>query len=115
MISQQTIQQILSRIDITEIIGGFVKLKKRGVNYLGLCPFHNEKTPSFTVSPAKEIYKCFGCGRSGNAISFLMEHEKYSYVEALKWLANKYNVEIEEKELSPEARQQQQFADSLYI
>lgn len=115
MISQQTIQQILSRIDIIEIVGGFVKLKKRGTNYLGLCPFHNEKTPSFTVSPAKEIYKCFGCGRSGNTISFLMEHEKYSYVEALRWLAARYNVEIEEKELSPEARQQQQTADSLYI
>jgi len=115
MISQQTIQQILSRIDIIEIVGGFVKLKKRGTNYLGLCPFHNEKTPSFTVSPAKEIYKCFGCGRSGNTISFLMEHEKYSYVEALRWLAARYNVEVEEKELSPEARQQQQVAESLYI
>jgi DNA primase len=115
MIAQQTIQQILSRIDIIEIIGGFVKLKKRGVNYLGLCPFHNEKTPSFTVSPVKEIYKCFGCGRSGNTISFLMEHEKYSYAEALRWLAARYNVEIEEKELSPEVRQQQQIAESLYI
>src|SRR5579859_1032135 len=115
MISQQTIQQILSRIDIIEIVGGFVKLKKRGTNYLGLCPFHNEKTPSFTVSPAKEIYKCFGCGRSGNTISFLMEHEKYSYAEALRWLAARYNVEVEEKELSPEARQQQQVAESLYI
>ena len=96
MISQNTIQQILGRIDIIDVVGGFVKLKKRGANYLGLCPFHNEKTPSFTVSPAKEIYKCFGCGKSGNTISFFMEHEKYSYVEALKWLANKYNVEIEE-------------------
>ncbi len=115
MISQQTIQQILSRIDIIEIVGGFVKLKKRGANYLGLCPFHNEKTPSFTVSPAKEIYKCFGCGRSGNTISFLMELEKYSYAEALRWLAARYNVEVEEKELSPELRQQQQTADSLYI
>ncbi len=115
MISQQTIQQILSRIDIIEIVGGFVKLKKRGANYLGLCPFHNEKSPSFTVSPAKEIYKCFGCGRSGNTISFLMEHEKYSYAEALRWLAARYNVEIEEKELSPEVRQQQQVAESLYI
>ena len=115
MISQQTIQQILSRIDIIEIVGGFVKLKKRGANYLGLCPFHNEKTPSFTVSPAKEIYKCFGCGRSGNTISFLMELEKYSYAEALRWLAARYNVEIEEKELSPELRLQQQTADSLYI
>jgi len=115
MISQQTIQQILSRIDIIEIVGGFVRLKKRGTNYLGLCPFHNEKSPSFTVSPVKEIYKCFGCGRSGNTISFLMEHEKYSYAEALRWLAAKYNVEIEEKEQSPELRQQQQVADSLYI
>jgi DNA primase len=115
MISQQTIQQILSRIDIIEIIGGFVKLKKRGVNYLGLCPFHNEKSPSFTVSPVKEIYKCFGCGRSGNTISFLMEHEKYSYAEALRWLAARYNVEVEEKEISPELRQQQQVAESLYI
>ena len=85
------------------------------MNYLGLCPFHNEKTPSFTVSPAKEIYKCFGCGRSGNAISFLMEHEKYSYVEALKWLAEKYNVEIEETETNPELKMQRQTADSLYI
>ena len=115
MISQQTIQQILSRIDIIEIVGAFVKLKKRGTNYLGLCPFHNEKTPSFTVSPAKEIYKCFGCGRSGNTISFLMEHEKYSYAEALRWLAARYNVEIEEKELNPQQRQQQQLAESLYI
>ena len=115
MIPQETIQQIVSRIDIIEIINSFVKLKRRGTNYIGLCPFHNEKSPSFTVSPSKEIYKCFGCGRSGNAISFLMEHEKYSYVEALKWLAAKYNVEIEEKETSPEFRQQQQVADSLYI
>ena len=115
MITQQTIQQILSRIDIIDIVGGFVKLKKRGTNYLGLCPFHNEKSPSFTVSPAKEIYKCFGCGRSGNSISFLMEHEKYSYVEALRWLANRYNVEVEETEVSPAFKEQQQVADSLYI
>ncbi|CAN5859683.1 DNA primase [soil metagenome] len=115
MISQTTIQQILSRIDIIEIVGSFVKLKKRGANYLGLCPFHNEKSPSFTVSPVKEIYKCFGCGRSGNSIGFLMELEKYSYVEALRWLANKYNVEIEETETSPEFKIQQQAADSLYI
>ncbi len=115
MISPESIQQILSRIDIVEIVGSFIKLKKRGANYLGLCPFHNEKTPSFTVSPSKEIYKCFGCGRSGNSISFLMEAEKYSYVEALRWLAAKYNVEIEERETSPEYKQQQQVADSLYI
>lgn len=115
MISRESIQQILSKIDIIEIVGGFVKLKKRGTNYLGLCPFHNEKTPSFTVSPSKEIYKCFGCGRSGNSISFIMEHEKYSYVEALRWLAAKYNVLIEETELSPEVKIQHQVADSLHI
>ena len=115
MISQNTIQEILGRIDIIDIVGGFVKLKKRGANYLGLCPFHNEKTPSFTVSPSKEIYKCFGCGRSGNSISFIMEHEKYSYVEALKWLANKYGIAIEETFATDEQRQQIQTADSLYI
>jgi DNA primase len=115
MIPQETIQQIQNRIDIVEIVGGFVKLKKRGANYLGLCPFHNEKTPSFTVSPSKEIYKCFGCGRSGNTISFIMEHEKYSYVEALKWLAAKYNIEIEEEFRNPEQKLQQQTADSLFI
>ena len=115
MISQTTIQQILSRIDIIDTVGGFVKLKKRGANYLGLCPFHNERTPSFTVSPAKEIYKCFGCGKSGNTISFLMEHEKYSYVDSLKWLANKYGVEIEETFQSDEQKQTQQTAESLFI
>ena len=115
MITQQTIQQITSRIDIVEIIGEFVKLKKRGVNYLGNCPFHNEKSPSFTVSPSKEIYKCFGCGKSGNAIGFVMEHEKYSYVEALKWIAARYNIEIEETETTPEVKQQQQIAESLFI
>ena len=115
MISQNTIQQIQSRIDIIDIVGSFVKLKKRGTNYLGICPFHNERTPSFTVSPAKEIYKCFGCGKSGNSIGFLMELEKFSYVEALRWLANKYNVEIEETEMSPEHKLQQSNADSLFI
>ncbi|GAB2658077.1 hypothetical protein GCM10027036_09570 [Flavihumibacter cheonanensis] len=115
MISQTTIQQILNRIDIIDVVGSYVKLKKRGTNYLGLCPFHNEKTPSFTVSANKEIYKCFGCGKSGNTISFLMEHEKFSYVEALRWLANRYNIEVEETEVSAEKRQQLQVADSLFI
>lgn len=115
MISQATIQQVLGRIDILDVVGDFVKLKKRGANYLGLCPFHNEKTPSFTVSPSKEIYKCFGCGKSGNSISFIMEHEKATYVDALKWLANKYGIEVEETFASDEQRQQMQAADSLYI
>jgi DNA primase len=115
VISQQTIQQILSRIDIIDVIGGFIKLKKRGANFLGLCPFHNERTPSFTVSPSKEIYKCFGCGRSGNTISFLMENEKLSYVESLRWLANRYNIQVEETAVSPEVKQLQQVSESLYI
>jgi DNA primase len=115
VISQNTIQQILGRLDIIDVVGNFIKLKRRGSNYLGLCPFHNEKTPSFTVSPSKELYKCFGCGRSGNAISFVMEHEKYNYVEALKWLANRYGIEIEETFQTDEQRQTQLAADSLYI
>jgi DNA primase len=115
VIAPATIQQILSRLDIIDVIGEFVRLKKRGANYLGLCPFHNEKTPSFTVSPSKEIYKCFGCGKSGNTISFIMEHEKYSYVEALKWLARKYGIEVEETFANDEQRQQLQTADSLFI
>jgi DNA primase len=115
LISQQTIQEIQNRIDIIDIVGSFVKLKRRGTNLIGNCPFHHEKTPSFTVSPSKEIYKCFGCGKSGNAIGFVMEHEKYTYVEALKWLAQRYNVEIEETETNPEYKEQQQLADSLHI
>jgi len=114
MITAQTIQQITNRIDIIDVVGEFVKLKKRGTNYIGNCPFHNEKSPSFTVSPAKEIYKCFGCGKSGNSITFLMEHEKYSYVESLRWLAARYNIEIEETESSPAQKMAQQVADSLY-
>ncbi len=114
MIAPESIQEVVNRIDIVDIINGFVRLKRRGANYLGLCPFHDEKTPSFTVSPTKEIYKCFGCGKSGNAITFLMEHEKFSYVEAIRWLAQKYQVELDETETSPEYKQQQQVADSLY-
>jgi len=114
MITPQTIQQITSRIDIIDVVGEFVKLKKRGTNYIGNCPFHNEKSPSFTVSPAKEIYKCFGCGKSGNTITFLMEHEKFGYVEALRWLAARYQIEIEETETNPAQKIAQQVADSLY-
>lgn len=115
MISKETIQLIQNSIKIEEIVGSFVNLKRRGSNLLGLCPFHNEKSPSFTVSPAKEIYKCFGCGKSGNSIGFLMDLEKYSYVEALKWLANKYNIEVEETETTPELKLYQQSSDSLFV
>ena len=104
----------MASADITDVVGSFVKLKKRGTNLLGLCPFHNEKTPSFTVSPSKEIYKCFGCGKSGNVVSFVMEHEKYSYPETLKWLAQRYQIEIEETQLNDDQRQALQAADSLF-
>jgi len=115
VIAQQSIQEVLDRIDIIDVVGQFVKLKRRGSNHIGLCPFHHEKTPSFSVSQSKEIYKCFGCGRSGNTIGFLIEHEKYSYVEAIRWLAGRYQIELQETDVSPEHRQQQQAAESLYI
>lgn len=115
MITPNTIEQIKNRLDIIDVVGDFVKLKKRGSNYLGNCPFHNEKTPSFTVSPAKELYKCFGCGKSGNTITFLMEHEKLNYADALRWLAARYNIEIEETQVSDQQKQQMQVADSLYV
>ncbi|MCB0609022.1 MAG: DNA primase [Lewinella sp.] len=100
---------------VEEVVQDFVTLKRRGVNLLGLCPFHNEKTPSFTVSPAKNIYKCFGCGKSGDGVRFLMDHEHYTFPEAIRHLARKYNIEIEEKELSPETLAEMQYTDSLYI
>ena len=96
MISKETIDKIFSTVRIEEVVSDFVKLKKRGVNYLGNCPFHNEKTPSFTVSPTKEIFKCFGCGKAGNAVNFIMEHEHIGYPEALRYLAEKYHIPIEE-------------------
>ncbi len=114
MISKDTIQTIIETSRVEEVVGDFVTLRKRGVNYLGLCPFHNEKTPSFTVSPAKGIYKCFGCGKAGGSINFIMEHEHYSYPEALKYLAKKYNVEIEEDEQTPEQIQAMNEKESLF-
>ena len=115
MIDHNTIQKIIDTAEITEVVQDFVNLKKRGVNYLGLCPFHNEKTPSFTVSPSKGIYKCFGCGKGGNAVNFVMEHEHLGYPEALKYLAKKYNIEVVEKELTAEEIQQQNERDSLLV
>jgi len=114
LIKPETIQKILETAHVEEVVGDFVSLKKRGVNYLGLCPFHNEKTPSFVVSPAKGIYKCFGCGKAGNAVNFVMEHEHYSYPEALRFLAKKYNIEIEEEALTPEMQQQIDERESLF-
>ena len=94
MIKQESIERVLDQSDIQDVISEFISLKKRGVNYIGLCPFHNEKTPSFTVSPSKSIYKCFGCGASGNSVKFIMEHEHLSYPEAIRFLANKYQMSI---------------------
>ncbi|MFN7014416.1 MAG: CHC2 zinc finger domain-containing protein, partial [Bacteroidia bacterium] len=117
MIKKETIDTILQTARIEEVIGDFVSLKRRGVNLLGLCPFHNEKTPSFTVSPSKGIYKCFGCGAAGNAVNFIMEHEHFSYPEALKYLAKKYQIEIDESYDKPsiEEQQAQNEKESLYV
>jgi DNA primase len=114
LIKPETIQQIIETARIEEVVGDFVTLKKRGANYLGLCPFHNEKTPSFSVSPSKGIYKCFGCGKAGNAVGFIMEHEHYSYPEALKLIAKRYGIEIEEEELTPEMQQELDERESMF-
>ncbi len=115
MIEQGTIDRIVNTAEISEVVGDFVSLKKRGVNLLGLCPFHNEKTPSFTVSPAKGIYKCFGCGKGGNVVNFLMDHEHVSYPEALKYLAKKYHIEVEETEETAEQIQQKNERESMMV
>ena len=114
MINQETIQRIMDATRIEEVIGEFVSLKKRGANHIGCCPFHNEKTPSFNVSPSKGIYKCFGCGESGNAVGFLMKHEHYTYPEALRWLAKKYNIEVEEEKLTEEQIERNNERDALF-
>ncbi len=105
----------MNTVRIEEVVGDFVTLKRRGVNLLGLCPFHNEKTPSFTVSPAKGIYKCFGCGKAGNSVNFIMDHEQLSYPEALKYLAAKYHIEVEETIQKKEEIEQKTERDSLFI
>lgn len=115
MISQDTIDAIFNTVKVEEVVEDYVKLTKRGVNYKGLCPFHDEKTPSFTVSPTRNIYKCFGCGRGGNAVNFLMEHEGLSYPEALRSLAKKYNIPIEETAVPEEFVQEKMERDSLYL
>ena len=115
MIDQNTIERVLETARIEEVIQDFVSLKKRGGNYIGLCPFHNEKTPSFTVSPSKGIFKCFGCGKGGNSAHFIMEHEHLNFIEAIKYLAKKYNIEIEERELSEEEKLLSNERESMLI
>jgi DNA primase len=115
MIDRETIDKILDATNIVDVVSEFVTLRKSGVNYKGLCPFHDDKTPSFMVSPTKQICKCFSCGEGGTAINFLMKHEQITYPEALRWLAKKYNIEIHEKELTDEERQEQSDRESMFI
>ena len=105
-IDRETVQRIIDTANIVEVVSDFVHLRRRGANYVGLCPFHSERTPSFSVSPSKGLCKCFSCGKGGSVIGFLMEHEQLTYVEALRWLAKKYHIEIEEHELTDDERRE---------
>lgn len=115
MIDRATVERILDATEIVDVVSEFVTLRKRGVNYVGLCPFHDDKTPSFYVSPSKGVCKCFACGKGGNAVHFLMEHEQITYPEALRWLAKKYNIEIKERELSDEEKREASERESMFI
>ena len=115
MIDRQTVERIKEAANIVDVVSEFVTLKRSGANYKGLCPFHNEKTPSFYVSPARGTCHCFGCGKGGNAVSFIMEHEQMTYPEALRWLANKYHIEIHERELSSKEKEEQSQRESMFI
>ncbi len=114
MIPKETVDKIIDAARIEEVVGDFVQLRKRGTNLIGLCPFHNEKTPSFNVNPARNIFKCFGCGESGNSVGFVMKHEHMTFPEALRYLASKYNIEIQEEAQSPEQIEQANERESLY-
>lgn len=115
MIDRSTVDKVMDAANIVEVVSEFVTLKKRGVNYVGLCPFHDDKTPSFYVSPAKNLCKCFACGKGGNTVHFIMEHEQMTFPEAIRWLAKKYHIEIEEKELTAEEVAQQNTRESLFV
>ena len=115
MIDRATVDKIMDAVNIVDVVGEFVNLRKSGVNYKGLCPFHDDKTPSFMVSPARQICKCFSCGEGGNAVNFLMKHEQITYPEALRWLAKKYNIEIQERELSDDEKREQSDRESMFI
>ena len=115
MIDRNTVQKILDTAEIVDVVSDFVTLKRRGANYIACCPFHNEKTPSFSVSPAKGIFKCFGCGKAGSAVTFVMEHEHLNYSEALKYLGKKYGIEVVEKEETEEDTQERLRHESLLV
>ena len=115
MIDRATVDKIMEATNIVDVVGEFVNLRKAGVNYKGLCPFHDDKTPSFMVSPARQICKCFACGEGGNAVNFLMKHEQITYPEALRWLAKKYNIEIKERELTDDEKREQSERESMFV
>lgn len=115
MIDRETVDKIKSAANIVEVVQEFVTLRRSGANYKGLCPFHDEKTPSFIVSPARGTCHCFGCGKGGNSVSFIMEHEQMSYVEALKWLARKYHIEVKEREMTNEEKAEESRRESMFI
>lgn len=115
MIDRATVERILDAAQIVDVVSEFVTLRKRGVNYVGLCPFHDDKTPSFYVSPAKGVCKCFACGEGGSAVHFIMKHEQITYPEALRWLARKYNIEIQERELTDEEKREASERESMFI
>jgi len=115
MIDKATVDRIYAAADIVEVVGDFVSLRKKGVNYQACCPFHNEKTPSFVVSPTKGLYKCFGCGKGGNAVTFVMEHEGMNYVEALKFVAKKYGIEVAERQLTEEEARRNDDRESMMV
>ena len=115
MIDRPTVDRIMNASNIVEVISDFVSLRKAGTSYKGLCPFHDDRTPSFSVSPVKGVYKCFSCGAAGNVVKFIMEHEQMTYPEALKWLANKYHIEVHERELTNEEKQQENERESMFL
>ena len=115
MIDRTTVERILDAAQIVDVVSEFVTLRKRGVNYVGLCPFHDDKTPSFYVSPAKGVCKCFSCGAGGSAVHFIMRHEQITYPEALRWLAAKYNIEIQERELTDDEKREASERESMFI
>ena len=115
MIDRATVDKIMDAVNIVDVVGEFVNLRKSGVNYKGLCPFLDDKTPSFMVSPARQICKCFSCGEGGNAVNFLMKHEQITYPEALRWLAKKYNIEIQERELTDDEKREQSERESMFV
>ena len=115
MIDRITVDKILDAAQIVDVVSDFVTLRKAGVNYKGLCPFHDDRTPSFVVSPAKGLCKCFACGKGGNAVHFIMEHEQLSYPDALRYLARKYHIEIKERELTDDEKQAQSERESMFV